>query len=802
MWPTCGNVCSNYSISQQSVNNSGNICAPSDIRVFAVFAEYPNFFTPQEFKTILKKNSVIYSHPGQPRDLSGTADTTTIVLRWTAPSNGGTPITSYTVSWGNGSQEVLVNMATITYLLPNTSYTFKVIARNAVGKGPASAPFTFTTSILTNYAWSLSTYAGGGALLEPFNGYSDGSGVYAQFSRPQGVAIDSSGNIYVADSSNNRIRKIDSTGLVTTIAGDGTFDFADDQGTNAKFAYPYSVATDSNGNIYVADTNNYRIRKIDLNGYVTTIAGSTYGYGTGVGTNAQFLNPNGIAADSSGNIYVVDTGNIRKIDSTFYVTTIAQFINIGGITTDSNGNIYVADFYNHQIQKIDSSMNITTIAGDGENGFLDASGTNAKFGSPQGITTDSNGNIYVIDIYYSDIVYGRIRKIDSTGDVTTIAGSTKGYATGVGTNAQFAYPNGVAIDSSGNIYVADTENNLIRAIDSSMNVTSIGGACNVPNQLGYGTGLGTNVRFSYPNGVTTDSNGNIYVGDTVNNRIRKIDSNGVVTTIAGDGTYDFADDQGTNAKFRNPNGIATDSSGNIYVADSANNLIRMIDSSMNVTTIAGDGEYGYGTGVGTNAQFNYPFGVAIDSSGNIYVADSGNHLIRMIDSSMNVTTIAGDGTYGYGTGVGTNARFAYPNGVAIDLSGNIYVPDIENNRIRKIDSSMNVTTIAGDGTGGYGTGVGTNTQFAYPNGVTIDSSGNIYVADSNNNVIRKIDSSMNVTTLVGGGPNSTNKGSINGVGTNAMLNYPGGIALDGNGNIYVADSGNNTIKKLVLNLSI
>jgi sugar lactone lactonase YvrE len=320
------------------------------------------------------------------------------------------------------------------------------------------------------------------------------------------------------------------------------------------------------------------------------------------------------------------------------------------------------------------------------------------------------------------------------------------------TFAVFNSPQGVSIDSSGNIYVADTYNHIIRKITSVGVVTTLAGS-------GTGKfidGTGKKASFNQPFGIAIDSSGNIYVADTYNHRIRKITSVGVVTTLAGSGIGEFADGTGKKASFKYPRGVAVDSSGNIYLADQNNNIIRKITSGGIVTTLAGSGTGTFADGTGKNASFYGPYGVAVDSSGNVYVADTNNQRIRKITSGGVVTTLAGSGTGQFADGTGKNASFNYPYGVAVDSSGNIYVGDWNNNIIRKITSGGIVTTLAGSGTGEFSDGTGTNASFNYPLGVAVDSSGNVYVADQNNNIIRKITSVGVVTTLAGSGTFNTN----------------------------------------------
>jgi streptogramin lyase len=638
------------------------------------------------------------------------------------------------------------------------------------------------------------------------------SGGVGLFNNLAGITADGQGNLYVADQDNQTIRKIDSNNNVTTIAGQvGVEGSADGQGTNASFYYPSGITSDGQGNLYVTDQDNQTIRKIDSNNNVTTIAGQVGNTGSanGQGTNATFSGPNGITADGQGNLYVVDQDNstIRKIDSNNNVTTIAgragyqfqgsadgqgtnaSFSVPAGITADGQGNLYVVDQNNFTIRKIDSNNNVTTIAGQlGISGSADGQGTNASFNYPNSITRDGQGNLYVTDPSNQTI-----RKIDSNNNVTTIAGQVgnQGSANGQGTNATFYYPTGITSDSQGNLYVTDLYNETIRKVDSNDTVTTIAGQVGLQ---GSSDGPATNVDWFITPAITVDGQGNLFVADNVNNDILKIGTNDSVTTIAGQvGNAGSANGQGTNASFNTPNGITVDSKGNLYVADSGNDTIRKIGSNNNVTTIAGQaGISGRANGQGTNATFYYPIGITSDGKGNLYVTDLYNDIIRKIDSSNNVTTIAGQaGISGRANGQGTNATFYYPTGITSDGKGNLYVTDLYNDTIRKIDSSNNVTTIAGHArTRGSADGQGTNATFALPAGITSDSQGNLYVADQHNDTIRKIDTNLNVTTLSGQAGVS---GSADGQGTNATFDHPTGITVDSKGNFYLSDQ--NTIRQ-------
>jgi sugar lactone lactonase YvrE len=312
----------------------------------------------------------------------------------------------------------------------------------------------------------------------------------------------------------------------------------------------------------------------------------------------------------------------------------------------------------------------------------------------------------------------------------------------------------------------------------------------------------TEESFYGPEGVAVDGSGNVYVADTNTNKIRKISPTEVVTTLAGGGGSGWnwsgsEDGAGTAASFNRPKGVALDSSGNVYVADSGNHKIRKITSAGVVTTLAGTGTQGSTDGTGTVASFSNPTGVAVDSSGNVYVADSGNNKIRKITSAGVVTTLAGTGTQGSTDGAGTSASFWGPVGVAIDSSGNIYVAEEFNSKIRKITAAGVVTTLAGSGSFSAIDGAGSAASFCFPTGVAADSSRNVYVADRGSNKIRKITPAGVVTTLAGGSGNWSGS-AADGAITNASFNNPTGVALDSSGNVYVADRGSNRIRKITL----
>ena len=554
---------------------------------------------------------------------------------------------------------------------------------------------------------TIATLAGTGE--RGFSG-EGGSAANARLNAPFGVASDLRGNVFVADTFNHRIRMVDHAGNITTIAGYGRVGFSGDGGraVAASLSHPNGVALDAQGHLYIADTLNHRVRKVDPDGNISTIAGlGAVGFSGdgGPAVNAMLAEPTGLAVDGAGNLLIADFGNsrVRRVDAAGVITTVAgtgasaysgdsgPAMDAGlnrpqGVAADGAGNVLVADALNHRVRKVNAMGTISTIAGNGAIGDVGdhRPASEARLSIPTGVAADRFGNIFI-----ADSGHDRIRRVDVAGIVATVAG-TGGHGSsgdgGVGAGAEFAHPTGVAVDGSGNLLIADMFNHRVRRLDASGIVTTIAGAERSALVMASGS---SDAQVSFPHSVATDMIGSVFIADSGNNRIVKADSRGVVTTVVGRGRRALSL-RGAVAfeRIQSPHGVALDPSGSLLIADTGNHRILKVSPAGVVTTLAGIGRLGYsGDGrTAARARLSWPMGVTSGESGEIFIADSGNHRVRRINASGVITTIAGTGKSGFSGdgGPAARAQLFLPTGVAVDGSGTLFVADRNNHRIRKL----------------------------------------------------------------------------------------------------------------------
>jgi len=463
---------------------------------------------------------------------------------------------------------------------------------------------------------------------------------------------------------------------------------------------------------------------------------------------------------------------------------------------------------------------ISTFAGNGLSSPDSAPGsfgdgglaTQGLLKRPQGIATDSSGNVYI-----ADTGDNLVREVTTDGTIQTIAGNGyPGYngEDGPSVQSELHSPGDVTLDSSGNIWIADSANQYIREIVASTgyihHMVGNNGTPNAgPGTEGYaGDGGSAQLATLYiPVGVALDSTGNLYIVEQGDSRIREVNNQtttvtfpgttlkaeaGWIETIVGTNIVGFnaSNTTANETPLNDPIGIALDPSGNLFIADSLNLRLRKV-SKNSISTVAGNGNLSYGGdgGAASGAQMNAPQGVALDPSGNLYIADTGNNVIRKVSANGTIQTVSGNGAAGNGSN-----QFNTPLGMAADSSGNIYIADSQNARVVKLSSGGTPTTVAGNGTAGYGGdgGSAASAELNAPAAVAVDSAGNLYIADLGNNRIRKVSASGTVTTIAGTGNNGYS--GDGGLATAAQINEAQGVAVDGSGNVYIADTGNNAIR--------
>ena len=685
-------------------------------------------------------------------------------------------------------------------------------------------------------AYTIQTIAGSGW---------DIPALVANLSSIQGVALDGAGNVFMALSGYSVVVKLDASGKLSLVAGNGTQGFSGDGGpaTLAQLGSPTGVAVDSTGNVYIADTMSDRIRMVS-NGIITTIAGNgTVGFtgDNGPATDAElgfFAGAGGaLASDSTGNIYFGDNNRIRKISHGVISTiagggfsysdnipaTSAAFA-VTGIAVDAAGYLYFSDPCANRIRKVSNGI-ITTLAGNGVPNFfacatgaagVNGAATSVSLDGPAGVAVDTAGNVYFMEgMQASGGFPARARKV-SNGIITTVAGGSTGPPVGTpisdnipATTALLSAIGSIAVDTAGSLYIPD----FYWLPDTFQNTVGLSGAIQDGRLRKVSNGIITTIAGSFgvtppgigaigaqlnlPAGLALDNTGTLYIADSGNNIVRAV-SNGNITTIAGTRILGYQGDGGPAiyANLWSPQAVALDTAGNVYIGDTGNGNIREI-SRGTISTAA--------------AAVGGAFGLALDAAGNLYFADETGNTINELSNGV-VTTIAGDGTLGFGgdNGPAASAQLAGPSGIALDGEGNIFFADTGNQRVRRISHGV-ITTVAGNGTAGYSgdNGPATGAQlnfpvpvcmftcrflsYQYPAGIAVDSSGNLYIADSANQRVRKVSNGV-ITTIAGNGtPGYSGDG---GPAVSAQLYSPSGIAVNAEGTVYVSDSSNGRVRVL------
>jgi len=643
-------------------------------------------------------------------------------------------------------------------------------------------------------------------------------------------------------------------GIITTVAG-GQWVFRGDGSVarQAALGRVSGIGADWDGNVYVGDTGNHIIARISSTGVLSVVAGNGIAANSGDGgpaTSASLslsLAGAALCMDSDGNIYVVSGSQIRRIDRTGRISVVAgslvsgplgdggpardaRFKHPSSVAVDARGNIYVADLLDHRVRKIDAQGTITTFAGTGVAGNDGDEGpaTAARIDSPNSLAVDSAGSVFIGEYGYwgnklrkvtpagqittvmpsvvvtslavdsADRLYMAngnccVHRVDSDGSLTLVAGSGSKAPDGVAaTEASLYAIYGIAFDPQGNLLIADSLNEAVRKVTRQGTIFTIAG--NGRFKYAGDNGPATAASMNQPWALAFDYVHKVlYVGDTLNRSVRRIDSSGVITTAlqAQEGSVLYP--------YFYPEGLALDSGGGLLITN--NMWVYKMRPDGRITTFAGNGQTS-GSGDGgpaINAALWGASKIVVDAFDNVYVSENMNHRVRKIDPSGIISTVAGNGTQGFSGdgGPATSASLYSPKGVALDAAGNLYIADGNNNRIRKVSPSGTISTAAGNGAEGFSGdgGPATRASLARPTGLAVDASGNLYIGDSFNVRIRKVSLAGTITTVAGNGvPGFSGDG---GPATSASFQTPGDVAVDAAGNLYVADPYNDRIRKVV-----
>jgi sugar lactone lactonase YvrE len=550
----------------------------------------------------------------------------------------------------------------------------------------------------------ITTFAGAGKRASTGDG---GPATAAQLRAPFGVAADLDGNVYISEAEGNKVRRVTPDGNISTYAGTGTRKFDGDGGKaiEASLNTPLALAVDRQGNLYIADTGNRRVRRVDKSGTITTVAGN---------------GSSGAAGDGP--------------------ATDVPFRNLTGLTVDAAGNLYVAQVQPDQVRRIAPDGTTTIVAGTGQPGFNGDAGkaTELQLNTPNDLAIDPTGALLI-----ADGANNRLRRVTADGMMTTIAGGPG--ASGLpASQVTVILPRGGARDAAGNVYVADIGHHRVLKIDPDGIVTVIAGNGAPGGYRGEGlkateASVGAPTTGSHMDGLTVDGAGNVYVPDLGQRRVVRIGRDGFLTTVAGNGQAGFSGDGGDARQAKLGNGfwdLALDAQGNLYIADGANRRVRRVGQDGVITTVAGNGTTTYNGdgGKATETGLRQPDGLFVDTAGNLYIAESDpGHRIDKVTSDGIISVVAGTGTRGF-TGDGgkaTEARLNQPENIAVDKAGNLYIADAGNNRIRRVDPSGIITTFAGTGKTGFN---GDDkplleTNISVPGDLYIDAAGNLIIAE-------------------------------------------------------------------------
>ena len=582
---------------------------------------------------------------------------------------------------------------------------------------------------------------------------------------------------------------------------------------------PSGLAFDDEGHLYITEHNRHVVWKLDDSGVLTRVAGNggvLPGPPGMLATETPLGDLGGVVIDHDGHLHIAGFGRISTVDPEGVLrvevgtgipgssgdggpANEARVGQVTGLAVGPSNELYIAEVY--RVRRVDSNGTISTVAGNSfRPGFSGDGGpaTDARLGGVFGLAVDSSGNLFL-----ADVGNRRVRKVGTDGVITTVAGSGEpgvGGDGGPATEAQLGFVSGLAVDDSGNLYIADFEHHRVRRVDAEGMISTVAG----DGRGGYnGDGIpATEAHLLHPRGLAVDRSGNLYIADAFNHRVRRVDSMGMIATVVGIGDWGFEGEGGPalEANLRRPEPLAVDALDNLYVGDGLNHRVRKVDSTGAITTVAGSGDWGFDGdgGPALSARLSIPKGLVVDGYGNLYITNEDDHRVRMVNASGVITTVAGAHEAGFGGdgGLATRAKLSAPVGLAMDLRGNLYIADRDNHRVRMVNPAGVITTVAGTGQigpGGDG-GPATMAPVGLPADVAVDAFGNLFISQRLG-VVRKVDPAGVITTVAGQLLRYGRSGD-GGPATEARLYIPSSIDVDMFGNLYIADVFNRVVRRV------